>query len=158
MIDLIKDYSETKQGCLDILNKTKEDIKDGFIDPLDIAREIAFLTLLCKEFNSDVEIQDSILDEASKYGGKEFEAKNIKIQVREVGVKYDYKNCGHSGWLKYNNEKEECSKKIKDIESILKHVKESSQNLVDSETGEMISPPSKKSTTKAVISLLNKTI
>ena len=66
----------------------------------------------------------------------------------ESGVKYAYD--GDYTWLKLNNEVEAIKFKQKERESLLKTIKEP---LVDPETGEMVYPAPKYSTTTFKISL-----
>lgn len=132
----------------------KSAIINGEIDPLDVLRQITSMSNLIKEFNADKDIQDEILRESEKYGKKSFEAKNMKLQIKEVGVKYDFKNCGHSGWYEKQEKLTEVKNDIKNIETTLKTIKESSPELVDAESGEMLRPAAKTSTTKVVVSLV----
>jgi len=73
---------------------------------------------------------------------------DAEISRIESGVKYAYD--GDHTWLKYNQELEAIKFKQKERESLLKTIKEP---LVDPETGEMIYPAPKFSTTTFKISL-----
>ena len=73
---------------------------------------------------------------------------DAEVSRIESGVKYAYD--GDHTWLKYNQELEAIKFKQKERESLLKTIKEP---LVDPETGEMIYPAPKFSTTTFKISL-----
>lgn len=143
-----------KSEVSEFIFNIKDAILEGEVDPLDVARQMSAISALVKEFNADKEITYQIIKEAEKYEQKSFEAKNCKIQIKEVGVKFDFSKCGHSGWHETKQIIEDKSKKLKDIETTLKTIRESSPELVDTESGEMLRPAARSSTTKAVITLL----
>ena len=141
-------------GVLNSLPNTKEqintfatsiitNIEEGEINPLDVATQIKMMEDSIKLIKGSEIYKDSLLTEATKYGGKEVPYKGVVFSVKETGTRYDYKSCGYS---KYD----EAVKAKADIEKMLKSIVGS---MVDPDTGEEIKPPVKRSTTAVVFSL-----
>jgi len=106
-----------------------------------------------KQLRSDEEIRSFVLSEAEKYG-KSFEWRGAKMSIREVGVKYDYAASGDSEWALLDAQVKELSEKKKAREKFLQAIPIT--GTVSPETGEMIYPPAKSSTTSIAVTLTNK--
>ena len=72
----------------------------------------------------------------------------VKISKSEVGVRYDYTKDGV--WNDLNSELEPIKDKIKEREKFLKTLQ---QKVADIDTGEIIEPPVKLSTTALKLSI-----
>ena len=94
------------------------------------------------------ELKEEVLNELALHPKGKTEVLGAEVSTIESGVKYAYD--GDHTWLKLNQEIEAIKFKQKERESLLKTIKEP---LVDPETGEMIFPAPKYSTTTFKISL-----
>lgn len=121
---------------------------DGEVDILSTAKKINVMKKIVDFFEKDTEIQSVVLNEVEKYGKGELK----EITVREVGVKYDFINCGHETYNRLIQEKQALDIQIKAIEETLKLT---GGKAIDIETGEEFefNKANKSSTTKAVFTI-----
>lgn len=125
-------------------------IKTGDINPVDLHINLKKMEDTIKQIQATPEYMSLVLEEAEK-NGKSFEKQNAKIEIREVGTKYDYSMCEDS---KYNDmvaEKEAIDKEIKERQKFLQTIPES--GTVDPETGAIVYRAAKSSTTSTVVTL-----
>lgn len=94
------------------------------------------------------ELKEDVIAELERYPQGKTEVLGAELSKMESGVKYAYD--GDYTWSKLNQEVESVKYKLKEREALLKTIKEP---LVDPETGEMIYPAPKYSTTTFKISL-----
>lgn len=145
----------TASSALALFETTKEqresfaqaiiaEIKEGNIDPLKVHMQLKSAEHLLKTVNDNPEYKSLLLDQAQKHG-KKFETYNAEFQVREAGVSYDYTKCEDVSLDTMYEELAELKKKIKAREETLKHLPLG--GLADTETGAVIYPPVKTSTT-----------
>jgi len=131
-------------------SKLIDELESGQVNPLDLVK-----MQKCFEKTFDIikpKLSELSRSEAEKYG-KSFEYKGIKIELAEVGTKYDFSKCGHTDYDLLCAEIAELSEKKKTMEAMLKSFKEP-QNLIDS-NGEAITvyPPSKTSTSSIKVTV-----
>jgi hypothetical protein len=154
---------ETTINTLSILPSTKDEIQNfsikiiselesGMIKPLDLLKQI-------KCFEKVIEqTKDTLLkmarEEAEKYGAKSFEYKGVKIELAEVGTKYDYSQCNDFVLAKVSEDLSKLNESKKQRETFLKSLKEPI-NLVDEESGDVIQvlPPIKSSTSSLKVTI-----
>jgi hypothetical protein len=93
-------------------------------------------------------------DEAAKYGEKSFSYKGARIELAELGTKYDFSPCGYPPLQRIETSITEYSEQAKAAQAWLKSIKGKTE-FVDPETGEMceVYPPIKRSTTGIKITL-----
>lgn len=94
------------------------------------------------------ELKEDVINELERYPQGKAEVLGAELSKMESGVKYAYD--GDYTWQKLNQEVEAIKYKLKEREQLLKAIKEP---LVDPETGELIHPVPKYSTTTFKISL-----
>ena len=94
------------------------------------------------------ELRDMVVDELAKYPGGKAEILGSEISKIESGVKYIYDQ--DYNWTKLNNEVESLKYALKEREKMLRMI---ISPMVDPETGEMVHPAPKISTTTFKISL-----
>lgn len=99
----------------------------------------------------DEQIKAAVLREAEKYGAKTFELHGAKVTVKEVGVRYDFSQCGSTAWQQRKEWVDNHTASLKGIEEWLKKLPE--KGGVDPDTGEALFPPVRKSTTSVSIEL-----
>lgn len=110
-------------------------VKDGEINPLQFAVQLKAMEEIISILRKS-EITDMATDEAVKYG-KSTSIYGAKIEVANVGVKYDYSVCNDSIWNDLNAKIEQYTFMRKDREVFLKALKEPMSTL----DGEIINPP-----------------
>lgn len=150
---------------MEILRLTKADreswvssivseIDNGEINPLSIHAQVKCLEDMLKELTSHPAYKSAVLDEAGKYG-KSFELYNAKFSIREVGVKYDYSQCGDIILNELTEQLDALSEKVKARQKFLQLVPAEGIDIVSDQTGEVskIYPPSKSSTTSITVTL-----
>lgn len=99
-------------------------------------------------------IEESALHEAMLEGGKRFEKFGAKIEVREVGTRYNFDGCQDPVLVRLTEAKKQWSDLEKDRQNLLKTLRGKTE-MLDTETGEIIHviPPIKTSKTGVVITL-----
>lgn len=114
---------------------------------IDSADALAKMELLIKEIKSSREWIDYLRDEVSKYGKEVRTTSGTKIELAEVGVKYDYSQCNDDILNQLNAQLEMLESNIKERQTFLKTISPSGIDIID-EFGEVkkIYPPSKTST------------
>jgi hypothetical protein len=106
---------------------------------------------LIKQITSHPDYKELTLEEAAKYG-KSFEHYNAKFEVKEMGVKYDFTQCGDPIYNKLAEELAELEKQVKDRQAFLKTVQPGTQLLIEDEVVTLY-PPIKTSTTSITVNL-----
>jgi len=130
------------------------EIDNGEINPLSIHTQVKCLEDMLKELTAHPAYKSAVLDEAGKYG-KAFELYNAKFSIREVGVKYDYSQCGDIILNELTEQLDALSEKVKARQKFLQLVPAEGIDIVSDQTGEVskIYPPSKSSTTSITVTL-----
>lgn len=152
---------ETATSTLSVLPSSKEqvqlfasklidELENGQVNPLDLVK-----MQKCIEKTFEIikpKLSELSRSEAEKYG-KSFDYKGVKIELAEVGTKYDFSQCGHTDYNSLCAEIAELNEKKKAMEAMLKSFKEP-QNMIDS-NGEAITvyPPNKTSTSSIKVTV-----
>ena len=128
----------------------KELALSGEVDIIKLARTVNIMKRIVETFEKEPEIQETLLNEVGKYGKGELS----EIQVKEVGVKYDFLNCGLPEYESVLFQIETLSERKKQLETYLKSINKPT-DFIDPLSGEMIvlQPAVKSSTTKAVFTI-----
>jgi hypothetical protein len=150
-INIFKNLPETKEQVKDYTRLIKESVLNGEVEPLQFAATVSALEQLFKALKADHLIKDVILEEAEKYRSKSFEKGNAKFQVKEVGVKYDFKNCNDSELEQITNDLKELTEERKKRETLLKAI-DTTKEFYDG-NGVQLFAPIKTSTTQVVVIL-----
>jgi hypothetical protein len=150
-ISLFKQLPETKQQIKDYSRLIKESVLNGEVEPLQFAAIISALEQLFKGLKSDVLIKDVILEEAEKYGSKTIDKENVKFQIKEVGVKYDFTNCDDNEYDLLCDRIAELSAAKKERENFLKSITPEME--VYGSDGTQLKPAIKSSTTSVAVIL-----
>lgn len=145
ILSLLETTKEQRQSFVeDIVQR----IEQGEADPIKVLVQLKCHAELVDNILSDVRFKSLALDEGSKYG-KQFEKFNAKIAIKEVGVKYDYTDCD----TELDNlmaQKALLDEKIKKRQKVLQVI---DKPVADSETGDLLQPAVKTSTTSLVVTL-----
>lgn len=138
------DKKEIEAFASSVINE----VKSGSKNPLSIK-------IFCKSISKALEeiekgIADDVLIEAEKYGAKKFSVHGCQVEMAELGTKYDYAGCNDSKWNELDKQIKALTEKKKEREKFLQALRES---VADTETGEIITPPVKSSTSGIKISI-----
>lgn len=139
----------TKEQIHTFVQKAKGEILSGTYDPLEIEIYLKAMEETIKAIRSDREVRDYVLSEAEKYG-KSFEYKGAKVNIREAGVRYDFSACGDPVHDKLTSEVKDLTEQKKAREKLLKAL---TGEMADPESGAVINPPVKTSSTTIAITL-----
>lgn len=147
---------DTPTSLLAIMPNTKEEIKsfsskliqqvsNGDINPLQVHVQLKAIEGVIKAVNDSKEYKDAIRSQ-SELSGKSFQAYGAKIDLVEVGTKYDYSGCNHSEYEDICKEIAILEGRKKEIESMLKTL--SGPMAIITNHGEAVEvyPPIKSST------------
>jgi hypothetical protein len=128
----------------------KNEILSGNEDPLKVLKQLKFVEKTIAALLKDKDLEDHFLQEAEKYG-KSFEHLEIKFTVAEVGTRYDFSTCNDSVWNDLNLKEKELTENKKLRETFLKTIP--IEGVANADTGELIYPALKTSTTKVTVKL-----
>lgn len=127
-----------------------EAVESGQIDALRMRISIKRMMLYLKSFDECLE--EAAMQEAEQFGMKEFHEFGASLQVKELGVRYDYSNTPY--WNALNEAAKQAAQPLRELEKKLQKL-EISEELTDEQTGEVFQamPPVKKSKTGISITL-----
>lgn len=138
-----------------IADKTASDIIDNGQDIIQIADTIAKMELFIKELKANPDYLDYLITEVSKFGKGTTTSTGTKLELAEVGVKYDFSQCNDPRLIELEADLVFLEETIKQRKDFLKALSPSGVSVLDQETGETITlyPPSKtsKSSVKCTI-------
>lgn len=114
---------------------------------IEIADTISKMELFIKELKSNNKYIGYLYDEVSKYGKSYTTTSGTKLELAEVGVKYDYSDCQDAIWNELQNSLESIQALIKNRETFLKAISIHGLDIIN-EDGEVLKiyPPTKTST------------
>jgi hypothetical protein len=144
-------FETTKAERQDFAQSVVNGLKEGHSDPLKVHLQVKCMEDLIKQITSHPDYKELTLEEAAKYG-KSFEHYNAKFEVKEMGVKYDFTQCGDPIYNKLAEELAELEKQFKDRQAFLKTVQPGTQLLIEDEVVTLY-PPIKTSTTSITVNL-----
>jgi hypothetical protein len=116
-----------KSGIKDFSMSVVDKFTDGYSSPTEgliFAKKLTEAAELIKE-----NLQSPAINEMKLGQGEKYSKFNCVITEQMVGVKYDFKGCGHKEYNKL-------IERVKEIEAFLKTVK-GSMTIVDEDTGEV---------------------
>lgn len=128
-------------------------IENGEVSPLEAVAKMKSLQEVIALFLKDESVSNAVITEVEKYGKGETPSSNgATFQVKEVGVKYDFSECGDIVWNRLKEQADKINEELKNREKYLKTIKQSKTE-IDEESGEIytILPPVKTSTTSYTI-------
>jgi hypothetical protein len=114
---------------------------------IEMADAFAKVEMLIKEIKSSPAYIDYLREEVSKYGKSHTTSSGTKIELAEVGTKYDYQTCGDAELVRLNDQLLNIENAIKERQTFLKTIPVSGMDVV-LEGGEVckLYPPIKTST------------
>jgi hypothetical protein len=142
----------TKAGANTMAQNFIDALENGSVNPLELA--LVFKTVEAVQKQIGDKLKEHAIAEAQKYE-KTFTYLGNEVTLSDnLGVKYDYSNCGHREYDELLKTLEPLLKRKEQIEEELKAMK-SKRTELDTNTGEVydVFPPVRKSSTNVVISL-----
>ena len=153
-MELIKFNHTTKEERTQVVREIFQELLEGRINPMELHIRMKCLEEVVKQLTSMPAYKAIVLDDAEKHG-KSFQYHNAKVDIREVGVKYDYSVCGNGALAELYEQQERLSAVIKEHETYHKALPISGVKVVFEATGEVEThyPPAKTSTTSVAVTL-----
>jgi hypothetical protein len=153
-MELIKFNHTTKEERTQVVREIFQELLEGRINPMELHIRMKCLEEVVKQLTSMPAYKAIVLEDAEKHG-KSFQYHNAKVDIREVGVKYDYSGCGHSKLNELYKYQEQINDDIKEYEAYLKPLPKSGIQVLNTSTGEVEThyPPAKTSTTSVAVTL-----
>ena len=153
-MELIKFNHTTKEERTQVVREIFNELLEGRINPMELHIRMKCLEDVVKQLTSMPAYKAIVLDDAEKHG-KSFQYHNAKVDIREVGVKYDYSVCGNGALADLYEKQDAINDAIKDLEMYHKQLPTSGIQVVIQATGEVEThyPPAKTSTTSVAVTL-----
>lgn len=133
----------------EMVANAKSVVLSGDIDPLTAYVNIQKMAKAIDEYNKDKDIRRVTLEALELYGKKTVTKGDAKLEISEVGTKYDYNVTNDPKIAELYALKKALDADIKEREAYLKALPSSGVQVIDPDTGEVatIYPPVKTSTT-----------
>lgn len=147
-------FETTKEQRASFVERILDSLLTGNADPLKLHLQIKSMEEIVKSILDNKEYKDAILGDASRHG-KKFTHMNADWDIREMGVSYDYDNCGDPVLQSLMDSHAEITAKLKERQKFLQTIPQEGATIVNEDTGEVfkITPPVKKSTTTVTVKL-----
>lgn len=160
-------FETNKEQRQSFISNLMEELDNGNIDPLKVHYQLKCIEKIIEELTNTDEKKNKdgfliakryktlLVNAVQKYGEKKFNFFNSIVEIKEVGVKYDFSKCEDVGLQAMYENQAKLSEAIKKRETLLKSVSEKGMVITDQETGETytVYPPAKSSTTSIAITL-----
>lgn len=140
-------YSKAERK--DYVNTVISELKAGFIEEKDFILKLQSAIKTMEEIKSHPEVRDLIRESVKKENSEKYDISVGKIELAEVGIKYDYSNCNDIEIEELFKAQKEINKKLKERQNFLKAVKGD----VYGSDGVQLFPPSKESTSSFKVTL-----
>jgi hypothetical protein len=153
-MELIKFNHTTKEERTAVVREIFQELLEGRINPMELHMRMKCIEEVVKQLTSMPAYKAIILEDAEKHG-KSFQYHNAKVDIREMGVKYDYSLCGNGALAEMYEKQEAINDAIKNLEMYHKQLPTSGISVVIQSTGELEThyPPAKTSTTSVAVTL-----
>ena len=121
---------------------------------IDMADAFAKVEMLIKDIKSSPAYIDYLREEVNKYGKSHTTSSGTKIELAEVGTKYDYQTCGDALLDELDNQLLKIENAIKERQTFLKTLPVSGMDVI-MEGGEVckLYPPIKVSTSSVKVTI-----
>jgi hypothetical protein len=130
---IIKAIPSTRRDIAIVTMKAVQEILSGDINPLETAIKLKAFEEILKSLKENLSIKNYILEEASKYPEKTFDAYGASI-TKAKRTTYDFTMCGDQVYAELMAQMDQLKKVIKAREEVIKAG-------VDPVTGETFLPP-----------------
>lgn len=148
-IEIFGNIPVIKAGQKTLVERMKDALVEGEVDPIESIVKAKSLYEVLSVFLKDEDVKECVEKECDKYGkGESPNYCGAVVQIKEAGVKWDYKNCEDPLYDSLSLQMEELKQQMKQRETYLKTIT-SSKTEIDEETGEIytIFPPVRTAST-----------
>lgn len=153
-IALLSQFPTSKTEQQEMVAHMVEALKTGNENPLRIEAAMANIEAVVKEYRGNKEVKEILLDEVRKYPKSIAEIYNATFQEKEVGVKYDFSQCGH---VKYNELVEKIAALTEQKKQLEAEIRAHKDIFIytDVETGESyeVNPPKRTASCQVVVTI-----
>lgn len=148
-------FETNKEQRMDFAIRVVEALDNGMVEPLKVHLQVKCMEDIVKLLNANTKYKDHVLEAAQVYGQKSFQFQNSKVEIKEVGTKYDFSKCEDPILNNLYEKQAEFDAAVKAREAMLKTISEKGMIITDEESGETFTvyPPAKTSTTSVAITL-----
>jgi hypothetical protein len=150
-------FDTTKAQRATFVESVISSVLDGERNALDIHIHLKNMEEICKSVKDDPRYKSEVVDAAYRQigGAKVATYHNAKVEVRELGTKYDYSVCNDRELESLQKMFNSIETQLKERQEFLRKVPASGMTYVHPEDGDVytIYPPAKSSTTGVVVSL-----
>jgi hypothetical protein len=144
-------FPSSKDEVAAFSNKMISELESGNANPLDVLR---FQKCFEKVFeNVKPTLMEMARTEAEKYGAKKFEYKGLKMELAEVGTKYDFSGCNDAELNTLVSAVESINVKIKERQTFLKALTQPTTVVNDDGEVVTLNPPVKSSTSSIKVTV-----
>ena len=146
-------FQTNKAQRQSFVNNVIERIESGEADPIKVHAQVKKMEEIVKSLN-DNKIYKSYLLDAAEKNGKKFNSFDAEWNIKEVGAKYCYDNCGDTEIAELQSKADELAEKLKTRQKFLQMLPIEGIDIITND-GEAIKvfPPSKTSTTAVTLTL-----
>jgi hypothetical protein len=143
---VLRMFSVTKTGIDMFSRQLVNAVKNGEVNALELKAFLKSLEAIIERV--DKETRDEQLKESDRYPEKTFYAFGCQVEKAEVGVRYDYLNCGDPVYEQRHVIFESAKRQLDERAEFLKSLREQI-TIVDEGSGEVVCvrPPLKKGAT-----------
>ena len=147
------EFDSTKNGIERFVKSVVSEIREGNYNPLRLKIFLKAIKKCCEEIEKQTD--DLSLAEAEKSNLRSFKVNGAKVELAELGTKYDFNNCNHPQLSIIEEKIKVLSDQKKSIETFLKTVSKSMVICNEDTGGESveINPPIKSSISGLKITL-----
>lgn len=153
-IALLSQFPTSKTEQKEMVDIMVEALKTGNENPLRIEAAMANIEAVVKEYRGNKEVKEILLDEVRKYPKSIAEIYNATFQEKEVGVKYDFSDCGH---VRYNELVEQIAALTEQKKQLEAEIRAHKDMFIytDLETGESyeVNPPKRTASNQVVVTI-----
>lgn len=148
-------FETTKVERQDFAIRVVEALDNGQVEPLKVHLQVKCMEDIIKLLNTNTRYKSAVLEAAQVYGQKSFEYQNSKVEIKEMGTKYDFSKSSDPVLTSLYEQQAKIDEAVKARETMLKTIPEKGMIITDEESGETftIYPPAKSSTTSVAITL-----
>lgn len=152
--DIVALFETNKTQRQTFVTMVIDSLNNGDVDPLKLHLQVKCMEDIIAALKEDATYRDHVLDAAQR-NGKSFEYQHAKIEVREVGTKYDFSGCDDPVYHELAQQAKDAASALKGREAVLKAIPATGMVITDEATGETnkVYPPTKSSTTSVVVTL-----
>ena len=140
----LKRLAETKEQAASFTASLVEEIGEGYHNPLEVLVLLKLNIEALKDVMDSEELKQAAGNELAKYQNEKTQAFGFEI-TRSSKTTYDFSGCNDSTWQQLKADIEAKSEALKNRESLLKSIK-IEFGIVEESSGEVLLPPSKKTT------------